>query len=97
MKEAVNEQPVAIAVMANQYAFKNYKIGVLEGCTGNRLDHGIVLVGWGNDDGDYWIARNSWGPRWGEEGYLRIRIDNGLNLNCGLLQDADVVEVEMKQ
>jgi hypothetical protein len=33
-----------------------------------------VLVGWGSQDGvAFWIARNSWGIEWGDQGYFRIR------------------------
>lgn len=35
--------------------------------------HAVVIVGYGVErDTPYWIARNSWGPGWGEEGYFRI-------------------------
>jgi hypothetical protein len=33
--------------------------------------HCVSIVGF-NDDGQYWIAKNSWGPGWGENGYFRI-------------------------
>lgn len=34
----------------------------------------LALVGWGSKDGhDYWILKNSWGPFWGENGYVRLR------------------------
>jgi len=35
-------------------------------------NHAIVLVGW-NDSGSYWILRNSWGPGWGQNGYMYIK------------------------
>lgn len=36
------------------------------------------LVGWGHDEADrlYWIAINSWGDQWGENG--RFRVDTSL-------------------
>lgn len=52
--------------------------------TGNEVNHGVVMVGYGtvgpNDRvrgrcKEYWIIRNSWGPNWGEEGFLRICAD----------------------
>jgi len=35
----------------------------------------VTLFGWGTDtDGTpYWLAQNSWGEEWGEDGYFRIR------------------------
>lgn len=40
------------------------------------LDHLVVLEGYGTDaesGEDYWLVRNSWGPRWGEKGYIRLK------------------------
>lgn len=33
--------------------------------------HAVLLVGY-DDDGQYFIVKNSWGPGWGENGYFRI-------------------------
>ena len=52
-----------------------YNGGIYDGCkyTCNiALNHAVQLVGYGSDsDSDYWIVRNSWGPGWGEDGYIR--------------------------
>jgi cathepsin L len=40
------------------------------------VNHLVVLNGYGTDEEtgeDYWLIRNSWGPRWGEGGYIRLR------------------------
>jgi len=44
-------------------------------CYYTATNHCIALVGWQDTSaaGDgYWILRNSWGPEWGEDGYMRI-------------------------
>jgi C1A family cysteine protease/predicted secreted protein len=63
--------PVSAAVCVNS-TFKAYTGGVFNP-TGwcLTINHGIVLVGW-DDSVGAWILRNSWGPSWGENGYMRI-------------------------
>lgn len=39
--------------------------------------HSVKLLGWGTENNvDYWIAANSWGENWGENGYFRIVRDD---------------------
>lgn len=46
------------------------------------LDHATLVVGYGaNDSGEeYWIMKNSWGTSWGEQGYMRVAIKNGVGI-----------------
>ncbi|KAJ4773379.1 hypothetical protein LUZ62_057636 [Rhynchospora pubera] len=74
LKQAVAHQPVSVAIEAGGREFQLYTSGVFTGRCGTNLDHGVVAVGYGTDNGvDYWIVRNSWGPTWGENGYIRMQ------------------------
>jgi len=83
LKNAVgNVGPVSIAIEADQRGFQFYSNGVFSGKCGQQLDHGVLAVGYGTDNGvDFWKVKNSWGATWGEEGYIRIAFGNNL---CGI-------------
>jgi cathepsin L len=84
MESAVAQQPVSIAIQANQPSFQSYSGGVLTGKCGQQLDHGVLAVGYGTENGvDYWLVKNSWGPSWGENGYIKIE-KSSADL-CGVL------------
>ena len=57
--------------------FYYYRGGIYEHATGEEKGyHAITIVGY--DDVDrYWIAKNSWGRRWGEKGWFRIAYGEG--------------------
>lgn len=78
---------ISVAVNAGTSGWQLYKEGVFDPwfCDGQKLDHGVAVVGFGTDGKDYWILRNSWGTVWGEEGYMRIR--RGKN-TCGIANSA---------
>ncbi|CAM8929547.1 unnamed protein product [Rhodiola kirilowii] len=87
LKKAVANQPVSVAIEAGGRAFQLYQSGVFTGLCGTQLDHGVVAVGYGTENGtDYWIVRNSWGSNWGENGYIRLErnVANSTTGKCGI-------------
>ena len=66
---AVAQQPVSVAIEADQSAFQFYTSGVLTAACGSSLDHGVLVVGYNTDA---WIVKNSWGPDWGDDGYIQL-------------------------
>ena len=65
----------------------------VKGIKDKKTDHLISIVGWGEERDSkgrsvkYWIAKNSWGQYWGEDGYFRIIMNNNyLGIETVLMQ-----------
>lgn len=81
LKTSVTKQPVSVAVDARNW--QSYRGGVFSGCSSSiQLDHGVLAVGYSDT---YWKVKNSWGPSWGENGYIRLTM--GKN-ECGIANAA---------
>lgn len=72
---ALKIQPIGISVDATNWSF--YTGGVFSNCNNTTHNHAVLLVGL--QDGN-WLVKNSWGPNWGENGYIRLKNGN----TCGL-------------
>jgi len=86
LKAAITQQPVSVAIEADKPVFHQYTGGVITGDScGTQLDHGVLAVGYGTDAtaGDYYIVKNSWTDSWGEKGFVRIGIADGVGV-CGI-------------
>lgn len=52
-----------------------YKKGVFDGCKqSDKVDHAVLLVGYKAGKG--WKFKNSWGIRWGQDGYGWLKDGN---------------------
>ena len=83
LKTAIADGPVSVGVDADSSVFQFYTDGILNSPNcGTDIDHAIVAVGYGVDPtkGEYYIVRNSWGPSWGDRGYLKIAIVDGVGI-----------------
>ena len=80
--------PISVAMDASEMSFQRYKSGIYKPkkCSSTRLDHGVLAVGYGEQDGEqYWLIKNSWGESWGINGYFMISAANDL---CGICTSA---------
>ena len=84
-KSARKRQMHALQVLGEQlvslsFYFQFYKEGVIDIPSNHsqNLNHAVLLVGVDSDEnGLHWIIQNSWGSKWGDNGFARIRAIDG--------------------
>ncbi|XP_007239312.3 procathepsin L [Astyanax mexicanus] len=78
--------PISVSVDSSRRSFRLYKSGVYNDrrCSNHRMNHAVLLIGYGRAGGSrrYWLVKNSWGTRWGENGY--IRMSRNQRNQCGI-------------
>ena len=83
----------ALATVTAAGPLSQYKRGIFEGCEpGKKVDHAVTVVGYGREKGkDFWLIKNSWGPKWGEKGFFRLKRGVGM---CGIGKSFSAMECE---
>ena len=86
LMKAIARNPVSVAIEADTVVFQNYQSGVLDdSACGHSLNHGVLAVGYSVDaTKPYYIVKNSWGEKWGENGYIRLAITDDYYGTCGI-------------
>ncbi|XP_020590937.1 low-temperature-induced cysteine proteinase [Phalaenopsis equestris] len=84
--QAVATQPVSVGICGSERAFQLYSKGIFTGPCSTSLDHAVLIVGYGSNNGvDYWILKNSWGTSWGINGYMHMLRNGGTTQGvCGI-------------
>jgi hypothetical protein len=76
LKTVVLRTPLVVLIDANGAIFQHYKGGIYQGPCTTKLNHAVVLVGYGvrkSDGVEYWSLKNSWGEKWGLSGFFYMR------------------------
>ncbi|XP_045490796.1 ervatamin-B-like [Colias croceus] len=75
LKEAVASYgPLSIAMLFTHRMahIKDGRVYRPVDCGNAPNNHAVLLVGYGQENDDYWIIKNSWGTMWGDKGYMRL-------------------------
>ncbi|XP_067671811.1 procathepsin L-like [Haliotis asinina] len=84
MEQALLKRPLAALMDASNASFGRYQSGIYNDtdCSKTVINHAMQVVGYGEKDGqEFWICKNTWGPKWGEDGYVRMKKGSDI---CGI-------------
>ncbi|XP_071093510.1 cathepsin K-like [Haliotis cracherodii] len=76
MVQALLKRPLAVLIDASAASFGRYQSGIYNDtdCSNTKVNHAMQVVGYGEEDGqEFWICKNTWGPTWGDKGYVRMK------------------------
>ncbi|XP_044016847.1 cathepsin K [Aphidius gifuensis] len=90
-KALVEIGPIAVSINASPKTFQLYDHGIYDdqACSSDQVNHAMLLVGFTEE---YWILKNWWTDKWGENGYMRVAKKNNL---CGITNYAAFARISI--
>ncbi|XP_055635974.1 cathepsin O-like [Toxorhynchites rutilus septentrionalis] len=92
LRYLANHGPIVAAV--NAISWQYYLGGVIQyHCDGSfeELNHAVEIIGYNLESNiPYYLVKNSWGPRFGDHGFIKIQI--GKNL-CGIANRVSIIDL----
>uniref|UniRef100_A0A3Q4H5C2 Cathepsin O n=2 Tax=Neolamprologus brichardi TaxID=32507 RepID=A0A3Q4H5C2_NEOBR len=79
-----------LVAIVDAVSWQDYLGGIIQyHCSSQWSNHAVLIVGY-DTTGDipYWIVQNSWGTRWGNDGYVYIKIGGNV---CGIADSVAAV------
>lgn len=75
----------------DEFTLTNTTIGQVLGCTPGGPGHAVAVMGYTNEGGRLiFLIKNSWGQRWGDQGYTKAELDSCLSNMDGACVDFNV-------
>ncbi|KAI3807001.1 hypothetical protein L1987_22921 [Smallanthus sonchifolius] len=92
LMKAVAHQPVATGIQLTGHGLQFYSEGVYTGDCGTEPNHGVGIVGYGESPEGikFWTVKNSWGPGWGEKGYIHLQRGVKKEGLCGIAMHSSI-------
>ena len=94
LKLGLKQTVVSVAIeVQNDFMFYSTGVYHADSNCGQALNHAVTAVGFNTETTDpYFIVRNSWGPKWGLGGYVKMAIESGSG-TCGIANPTCVFPV----
>jgi C1A family cysteine protease/putative hemolysin len=105
-QKLVTVGPLSISMCVGSTCGGYYDGDIFKCAGASDVDHGVIIVGYNDADGGYWIVKNSWGVGFQDQGYFKVgygqclietsvlyaNLPSGVGVVGGIAEPADVAQ-----